>query len=128
VGGNGPDGDQGARVNGQVAPDTVRMAVGETYRLRLMQMHAEVPVWFTLRDGERTLEWRALAKDGADLPAAQQVTGPAALFAGPGETADFEFTPRGAGALTLEVRHPMGQWTVGVPIRVERVVVAAGST
>lgn len=103
----------------------VSFTAGEPYRLRIIQINADRPAFITLRSGERVLEWQALAKDGADLPAAQRVIGPATLFAGAGETADFEFTPRELGVLTLEARHPRGLWSVETPILVEQPTVAA---
>jgi FtsP/CotA-like multicopper oxidase with cupredoxin domain len=111
-----------ARVNGKVHPDTVRMTAGEKYRLRLIQMNVWGTAEITLRSGERMLQWRALAKDGMELPSARQVVGPSTLLAGGGETADFEFTPAAPGVLTLTVtsRMQFGNWLVQVPIRVER--------
>ncbi|MGH7540449.1 MAG: hypothetical protein ACRELC_05580 [Gemmatimonadota bacterium] len=43
---------------------------------------------------------------------------PARLLMGPGETADFEFTPQRPEDLTLEVTALLEEWTVRVPIRV----------
>jgi FtsP/CotA-like multicopper oxidase with cupredoxin domain len=111
-----------ARVNGKVQPDTVRMTAGVTYRLRLIQMNVWGTAEITLASGERTLQWRALAKDGMELPAARQVVVPSTILAGGGETADFEFTPAAPGMMTLAVKSRMQppEWLVRVPIRVER--------
>lgn len=67
--------------------------------------------------------WRAVAKDGADLPAVQRVTRPAYLLTGPGETADFEFTPAAPGELRLEVKTQISGagvpgWIIPVRVRV----------
>ena len=53
-------------------------------------------------DGE-PVEWRALAKDGADLPAGQALAGPADLRINVGETYDFLWTPDRPGELTLRI-------------------------
>jgi hypothetical protein len=116
LGGNGVEGKPPARVNGKTLPDTVRLTAGETYRFRMIHMQPDVSAHFTLRDAGRTLEWLRVAKDGADIPLAQRRRESATLRAGPGETADFEYTPRAAGALTLDVRDVGGGWTIGVPI------------
>ena len=52
------------------------------------------------------LTWRPLAKDGADLPAALAVTGPARRRLGVGETFDAEFTPPAAGEYLLTMGPP----------------------
>ncbi len=49
------------------------------------------------------LQWRAIAKDGADLPPSQAVVKDAQQEFAPGEIYDFEYTPRGPGMLRLEV-------------------------
>lgn len=128
IGGNGPvgsiygsqpAGESPARINGKARPDTVRLIAGRPYRLRIIQINPDFSTWVTLRQGSRTMTWRALAKDGAELSDAQRMSGPATLLAGPGETADFEFTPVAAGALSLEVRQRGGEWSLSVPIAVE---------
>ena len=57
-------------------------------------------VW---RDSTRA-QWRAVAKDGAELPEAARVNGVARLRFGIGETYDFELTPDVAGSMRFEVR------------------------
>ena len=64
------------------------------------------------------MAWRAVAKDGADLPPSQAVAAAARLLTGPGETADFEFTPRVRGELRLEVKTLLPGWIVPVVVRV----------
>lgn len=63
---------------------------------------------------------RAEAKDGADLPAHEAVMKPATILMGPGETADFDFTPRAPGELLLDVDTQLKGWRLAVPIQVER--------
>jgi hypothetical protein len=66
------------------------------------------------------VRWRPLAKDGFDLPAAQQVPRPASQVVSMGETYDFEYTPLHKGTLRLEVRGVTDRLLkIRVPIRVE---------
>ena len=64
------------------------------------------------------LEWRALAKDGMELPADQAVNGPSEIQMGNGETYDFEFVPGTAGDVRLDVTNAAGVLLVSMPIRV----------
>lgn len=50
---------------------------------------------------------RAVAKDGADLPPEQALTGPAAFLIAPGETYDFHFRPGREGEMTLRFDLPL---------------------
>ena len=52
------------------------------------------------------MKWRALAKDGADLPLGHRVLCAAQQTLSIGETYDFEFRPEAAGQLTLYATRP----------------------
>jgi hypothetical protein len=67
------------------------------------------------------MEWRLVAKDGAELPPAQRLTLPARQLIAMGETYDFEVTPMNRGILHLEVRGAGrgGLLFNRVPVRVE---------
>jgi hypothetical protein len=69
---------------------------------------------------DSVVHWRALAKDGAELPPRAQVTRLASFIAGPGETMDFEYRATAPGLLRLEVQQREGLWKTQLPIRVER--------
>lgn len=77
-----------------------------TYRIRLINILATIPMMVTLQSANDTtpLTWRAHAKDGADLAPARRAEMPSRLTFGVGETYDFMFTPRRAGDLVLMVR------------------------
>lgn len=62
--------------------------------------------------------WRPVAVDGADLPAIQRNERPAWLLTGPGQTADFEFTPASPGDLRLEVKTYVSGWIIPVTVQV----------
>jgi FtsP/CotA-like multicopper oxidase with cupredoxin domain len=105
-------------VNGSGDPPPLDLKVGRTYRFRLIHMNPDWRVIFSLTSDSALARWRPVAKDGADLPASQRGARPAWLLTGPGETADFEFTPRVRGDLRLEVKTLLPGWIVPVVVRV----------
>jgi hypothetical protein len=56
------------------------------------------------------------AKDGADLPPVLATDRPAHVEMGPGETADFEFTPTAAGEWRIEVNSVETGWYIPLPV------------
>jgi FtsP/CotA-like multicopper oxidase with cupredoxin domain len=105
-------------VNGTEAPAPIEMKVGRTYRFRLININPDWRVVFSLTSDSAMARWRPVAKDGADLPPSQRGLRPAWLLTGPGETADFEYTPRVRGDLRLEVKTLLSGWIVPVAVRV----------
>jgi FtsP/CotA-like multicopper oxidase with cupredoxin domain len=103
-------------VNGSRLPAPIRMEVGKTYRLRLINIHPDWRVEFVLGSDTTIARWKSVAKDGADLPPSQSTWSPAYLLTGPGETADFEFTPKVAETLRLQVRTRSPGWIVPVNV------------
>jgi FtsP/CotA-like multicopper oxidase with cupredoxin domain len=95
-------------VNGTTAPGPMTLRASVRYRFRLINLTADNPgMRVSLLDGNGGVSWRAIAKDGADLPDAQRRTIAAKdLRVSVGETYDFEFTPRQAGQLKLDVFRP----------------------
>lgn len=86
------------------------LARGVTHRIRIINIGPAGVLQFTMRRDTTLSSWRALAKDGADLPAAKRTVGPAQLRIDAGETYDFEFTPVEAGRYELSA-------TLGPPAR-----------
>ena len=105
-------------VNGSLAPEPMELTAGKTYRLRLININPDWRVIFSLMSDSALATWRPIAKDGADLPPAQRRPRPAYLLTGPGETADFEFTPRAPGDLRLETKTQLSGWIVPMVVRV----------
>jgi FtsP/CotA-like multicopper oxidase with cupredoxin domain len=119
--------------NGKVDPDTLRLRVGRAYRLRLMALQSEYPAIeatitaradssYTNPQDRQLEQWTPLAKDGADLPAGApgiRSARDARQLMSMGETYDFEFTPRRAGNLRLELRVG-GRLASRTPIRVDQ--------
>ena len=88
--------------NGSLAP-VMELQAHRRYRIRLINIAATLPLRFSLLADTVPVKWRAVAKDGADLPAAQAVMRPARLMIGVGEAYDFELTPESAGELQVRV-------------------------
>jgi hypothetical protein len=76
---------------------------GSRHRLRFINIGAAGLIRATLSAGADTSIWRAVAKDGADLPQAQIVERPAVAELDVGETADFDFVPSRRGDYTLTI-------------------------
>ena len=96
-------------LNGSPQPGTMVLLVGQTYRFRLINItpnDAEVATSLQL-DG-RPVQWRAVAKDGADLPPQQATVRDAVEHISVGETYDFEFAPKMPGEYELRFCAPLG--------------------
>jgi FtsP/CotA-like multicopper oxidase with cupredoxin domain len=108
--------DGTGRVDGKAQPDPLYLSAGKSHRLRVINIAPDFRVWTTLSDSDGIATWRAIAKDGADLPPHQATSRPARVLMGPGETADFEVTPERAGRLTLTVATQLNGWKLEVPV------------
>ena len=65
------------------------------------------------------LTWRAIAKDGMDLPPDQATTRPAIQQMGNGETFDFEVVPSAPGELRFWITTSIGTRVAQLPINVK---------
>lgn len=101
-------------VNGDSLPAPVEMAFGTKHRLRFINIGVAVPVRFSIRRDTTFVTWKALAKDGADLPASQAIVRRAVQVVVVGETCDFEFDPPTRGTYTLAIE------SLAVPAGVKR--------
>jgi FtsP/CotA-like multicopper oxidase with cupredoxin domain len=93
-------------MNGAEQPKPMDLRAGATYRFRLINLADGGPVLVSLLSGKNPVMWRAVAKDGAALPASQATSRPAALMFDPGEIYDYEFTPAKPGNLALTFGPP----------------------
>jgi FtsP/CotA-like multicopper oxidase with cupredoxin domain len=101
-------------LNGSTQPEPLRLKAGLKYRFRLINITPNNPtLQVSLLAGSSPVRWRALAKDGADLPPAQALEQDARQVVFVGETFDFEFEPTTKGDLRLEVLRP-GNRTLAV--------------
>ena len=104
-------------LNGREAPPTLELRAGVPHRFRLINITIGRPgIRVEVRRDTSLAEWRALAKDGADLPDKQRVMHRAVQQITIGETYDFELTPRERGAMRLEVRSGSGVLLATMPL------------
>jgi hypothetical protein len=80
--------------------------VGERHRFRLINIAPAGRASAFIMKGEASVPIRLLAKDGADLPASQQVEAQQVPRIGVGSTADFTWTPSEPGEYVLTVGFP----------------------
>jgi manganese oxidase len=90
-------------MNGSVHPEPIVLRAGVPNRLRIVVIPAAGSGELTLLSDTTPVRWRALAKDGADLPAALATERPARQLVSVGETYDFEVTLKEARQLRLEL-------------------------
>jgi len=119
----GPSDNTPILLNGDAAPGPIELKQGVRYRFRFINITPHDPLLtVSLLAGSSPVVWRAIAKDGADLPASQATERPAQQTVSVGETYDFEFQPQSTTELRLEVFRParaaMAQSQVVVPIHI----------
>jgi FtsP/CotA-like multicopper oxidase with cupredoxin domain len=89
--------------NGSLTASPLHWRVGERYRLRFISIAPFDGVLAVLKRGDKPVQWRAIAKDGADLPPQQAILQTARQATMTGETFDFEYRPTERGNLELEI-------------------------
>jgi FtsP/CotA-like multicopper oxidase with cupredoxin domain len=95
-------------LNGSTTPRPLELRAGVRHRFRVINTTVDEDANLSLfASSEPTdsalVTWKAIAKDGATLPDRMATTRPAKLHIAPGETYDFELTPR-SGAMRIEVK------------------------
>lgn len=95
-----------AMLNGSSNPDTMRLKINTTYRFRLINITALNPgLAVSLLLKGKPVNWKAIAKDGADLPPGQMnMTQADKQRITIGETRDFHFQAAERGIYSFEVR------------------------
>jgi manganese oxidase len=106
-------------LNGSATPPALELRVGGRYRLRLVDIHTSRPSMIArlLRDST-LVTWRAVAKDGMELPPERATARPATQQMGNGETYDFELVPTAPGDLRFTVSAAAGALLAAMPVRV----------
>ena len=102
----GPQDDAPPTVNGAATPPPIELRAGTAHRFRFINISPLESRTVRLLEGSVLQEWRALAKDGADLPPSQATQRPATVVLAPGETIDFEVLRPQPGTLSLEITSP----------------------
>jgi FtsP/CotA-like multicopper oxidase with cupredoxin domain len=109
-------------INGHPQPEPLRLVTGRKYRFRLINISPDnVAMRASLRKAGIPVQWRIIAKDGADLPPAVATMQTAELGITVGETYDFEYQASTPEDLALEVYLP------GPKLRVTQGLVFAAS-
>ena len=106
IGIGGPGERDHAVINGSSKPAPVDLQAGVPHRLRFINISPLESHTIQLLSGTTVQTWRALAKDGAELPEAQAVSMPAVLVIHPGETYDFEVKRAAGDSVKLKVISP----------------------
>jgi FtsP/CotA-like multicopper oxidase with cupredoxin domain len=109
-------------LNGNPQPPTLHWPKGQRIRLRLINITPNNPALVSLIGPAGLAQWRAVAKDGADLPPAQAVMQSSQQVTWTGETYDFEFEPQERGSLRLQIENiPIAAipWKIVQPIEIE---------
>jgi FtsP/CotA-like multicopper oxidase with cupredoxin domain len=101
LGGAGP-GVPAVEMNRSTNPVPLQIKAGAKHRFRFINITPNNTLVVSLRGESGLVHWRAIAKDGADLPPNQATIRPAAFTISVGETYDFEFEPSGPGEYRLE--------------------------
>ena len=91
-------------LNGSTHPDPMVLRAGVPNRIRIVTIPSAGSGDVVLLSDSSVVTWRAMAKDGADLPPALATERLAKQFVSVGETYDFEVTPVAGQSLRLELR------------------------
>jgi hypothetical protein len=106
-------------LNGSMSPEPLELRKGERYRFRVVNLHTfRASMIARLVRDSVPVTWRAVAKDGMDLPPARARPGPAVQQLSNGEAYDFEVIPTEAGELRFIVTTGAGQPLVSMEVRV----------
>jgi len=90
-------------INGNPQPSALQLKTNTKYRFRLINIAPDnARMRAALLRSGIPVEWRIIAKDGADLPPEASTMTKAELGITVGETYDFEFEPSGPGEFRLE--------------------------
>ena len=96
-------------VNGNPQPGLMVLLIGQTYRFRLINITPnDAIVTTSLTVENHPAKWRAIAKDGRDLPTERAIVLDAVRDISVGETYDFEFAPKEPGDYELKFRSLLG--------------------
>jgi FtsP/CotA-like multicopper oxidase with cupredoxin domain len=89
-------------LNGSPQPGLMVLLSGQTYRFRFINITPnDSGVKTSLMSEDHLVKWRAIAKDGADLPPQQAISQDAVRVISVGETYDYEFASPAPGDYEL---------------------------
>ena len=94
-------------INGHPQPLVMPLMTEVKYRFRLTNIATnDVNLRVALRKGGAPVQWRVIAKDGADVPPTAAILKQADQFITVGETWDFEYQTSEPQELALEIYNP----------------------
>ncbi|MEJ7769501.1 MAG: multicopper oxidase domain-containing protein, partial [Chitinophagaceae bacterium] len=105
-------------LNGTDKPDTLYLKAEKEYRFRLINIKLVGDMRVSLLQNAKLVNWKMIAKDGADIPWQQVVMKPAAQDINIGETMDFSFQPTKQGHFNIEVRNIGNSKIIKMPVYV----------
>jgi hypothetical protein len=96
-------------LNGSPQPGLMVLLTGQSYRFRFVNITPEDPlVTASLLVDGKPVKWKAIAKDGADLPPQQATVRDSSQGISVGETYDFQFSPEMPGNYVLRFCSEIG--------------------
>jgi len=110
---DGVESNEPLLMNGSPQPPPITLVAGTTYRMRFINITAvDSDLTYSIVDAAGApVSWRAIAKDGQDLPpeqaATKQASGDNITV---GETRDYSFTPPKQGELYLQAASFQRMW------------------
>ncbi len=119
----GPSDNTPILLNGSPEPGPIELRAGVKYRFRFINVTPNDPLLtVSLLSCLSPVDWRAVAKDGADLTPSRATWQPAGQIVSVGETYDFEFNPTFTADLRFEIFRPARsaspQSRISVPVRI----------
>jgi FtsP/CotA-like multicopper oxidase with cupredoxin domain len=100
-------------LNGTPQPDGMELHTATRYRLRLINITSNaVDLKVRLTSKGVPVQWKVIARDGADLPSAQLKMSPADMGLTVGSTCDVEYQADTPGPADLEIREPFPPTTL----------------
>ena len=105
-------------INGRPEADPIELHTGERYRFRMINITDDiVDLRVRLTSDDKPVQWKIVAKDGADLPAAQLKFSRADMPITVGETYDVEYQSDRPGVANLQIWEVTFPTPVTVPLK-----------
>ena len=109
---DGVESNEPLLLNGSSQPPPIALVAGTTYRMRFINITpVDSDLTYSIVDTSGTpLSWRAIAKDGRDLPPEQAAMKTSGDTITVGETRDYSFMPQKEGELYLQAASFQRMW------------------
>ena len=109
---DGVESNEPLQLNGSPQPPPIALVAGTTYRMRFINITpVDSDLTYSIADASGApVSWRAIAKDGRDLPPEQAAIKTSGDTITVGETRDYSFTPQKEGELYLQAASFQRMW------------------